>query len=316
MLLNLTTTRSLRPSRVSPGHISSLGEVNTSGVDFKPNLNTDAQLLLEQYANVGHLQGDLTRILEVIRAEVGLTARRELRFEVSTGELSELKDRKEKLNNSLKKICEQEGLDFETTLRPLLEKLRSNAEQKIKVALRHSIEQAIENRSFAGKLLEFGSNCSRSYIKLKEFSEQLFAVIKTRISVGCSEYFVNGKSFGEANEIALCAAAERFSDIRQYYQVKYGDSFWGNDSEFSRSTDAALVLKSIPLSPLSDLVFGSATGLIDLVFKDELGGLVYSGLRTVAETLNLEEGKIPERKEFIRWWSHGVEAVEVLAIVS
>ncbi|MBP9838911.1 MAG: hypothetical protein KBC84_09380, partial [Proteobacteria bacterium] len=258
---------------------------------------------------VGIVKYQLEQVLTLVKKESFLNAQRELGIEVPEKELAQLRKEKQILTRELRQSCEQFGVPYEE-IEKKLTLLSESSQKKIKEAILQEVEDRRFKSSFADKVLEWGKTVYISYVKLEELLLQTVQAPLKSIAVISSEV-LKGTDFSTAYHLGIEAGAEKILSLRSYYLDKYKSSYWGSDKEFAESGDFKIIVKTLPIAPMSDLAF-SGLALVDIAFKEELGKLVYYSWNSTASALNYESAIIENRRDFCRWWSHGVEVAEVM----
>lgn len=284
--------------------------VREVGIDAKKISETAlSPELTRDLKNIGVIRFQLEQVLNVLKKEAYVNARKELSIEVSAEEVQQIANNKKALLQELKKSCQEQGINF-VDLEKDLSTLSANATKKIKSAISTAIEEMEFNATTYEKLKKWGTNLFYSYKALEElFLQSVLAPLKSIIVI--SSEILSGSGFSLAYQRGIEAGSEKILELRKSYIEKYSHSYWGSDKEFAESSDFKIALKTLPISSMANLAFSGLT-VVDIVFKEELGKAVFNSWNATAYALNYQGAMIRDRREFIRWWSHGVEAIEVL----
>lgn len=271
----------------------------------------EQQKLLSEFENLGILKTQLDKLLEVHKKIALIEAQTKLGARGHFEEKSQILLYEQVTREKLIESCNRYNIDFAKDILPKIDTIRENSSEKIFNILQHTLETQRINRSFSEKLSEWGNLAFCSYTKLEEFSWTVLSVPSTKISSLLKELVFNQKNLSQALEVSDQAAYLQFEKTRKHYIKHHQQSYWGSDRQLSNSNNWQLAIKAFPLTISSELVF-CGFDLVDIVFKEELGKIVFSQWNSICKTLNQDDLAFQDQKEFIRWWSHGIETVEIL----
>ncbi len=274
--------------------------------------SVELKKLIDRYQDFATLKSPLERLFDVKKKLLTLDLQRELGGTVDKATEDFLKDYQQVVMEELKIRCSEQNISLEKEILPSIEKITESSKGEILNIFERYAKENQLRKGLCEKLSEWAKLSFCSYRKLEEFGLSCLYVPTVRVGSFFSELLFNRKSFSDAWSTSLYKSADALLEIRNHYLKNYKSSYWGNDKSLDKDVNFwHALLKVIPVSATSELIFG-VFGLVDIVFKEELGKASLYCWNEAMETINCKELVVEDRVEFIRWWGHGVEALEII----